>query len=180
MKSPFLPIFVAVATTALLGGCATPATRQGMALGAADLPNAASVANPTLKGTVAVAGVSGGKSTSPLWTSQVDDKGFREALEESLRLVGYLAPVGTNASHLVEVNLQELRQPLLGITFDVDSRVEYRVSGPDGQRLFPVNARGTATVSDAFFGVERLRIANERSIKENIRSFIRELSEKFR
>jgi len=164
--------FAVLLWVVLLSACATPATRQGMSLGAADI---AADRNPALQGKVAVTSVSGGKSTSPLWTSQVDDKGFREALEESLKVMGYLASKVEEATYRIEVQLQELRQPLLGMTFDVDSRVEYRVASRDGQKVFPVSARGTATVSDAFFGVERLRIANERSIKENIRAFIKEL-----
>ena len=173
-------LLLGLALVSLLAACATPATRQGMSLGAEDLFAETVTPNPKLKSAVAVASVSGGKSTNPVWTSQVDDKGFREALEESLRLVGYLAPDADGATHRVDVQLQELRQPLFGMTFDVDSRVEYRVATPSGQMLFPVNARGTAAVSDAFFGVERLRIANERSIKENIRAFIKQLSDESR
>jgi len=157
-----------------LAACATPATRQGMSLGAADI---ISNRNAALKGAVVVTDVKGGKSTSPLWTSQVDNKGFREALEESLGVMGYLATKAEDAAYRIEAELQELQQPIIGMTFDVDSRVEYRVDGGSGRRVFPVSARGSATVSDAFFGVERLRIANERSVKENIRLFIQQLTQ---
>lgn len=43
-------------------------------------------------------------------------------------------------------------------------------------RAFSATATGTATVSDAFAGVERLRFADERSIKENIRTFLEQPS----
>jgi hypothetical protein len=88
-----------------------------------------------------------------------------------------LATKAEDASYRIEAELHELRQPIIGMTFDVDSRVEYRVDGGPGRRVFPVTARGSAAVSDAFFGVERLRIANERSINENIRLFIQQLTQ---
>ena len=41
-----------------------------------------------------------------------------------------------------------------------------------------VSAVGTAGVGDAFIGVERLKIANERSVKENIKLFLTKFSAK--
>jgi hypothetical protein len=51
----------------------------------------------------------------------------------------------------------------------VESAVRYTIEG-EGQ-----SATGTATTSDAFVAIERLRIANERSVKENIKEFLRQL-----
>ncbi len=47
--------------------------------------------------------------------------------------------------------------------------MRYTIEG-EGQ-----SATGTATTSDAFVAIERLRIANERSVKENIKEFLRQL-----
>jgi len=68
------PLIVAL----YLVGCATPATQQAMTIGLADVP---AKLNPSLKNNFTVVGVSGGKETSPLWTSQVDNAGFKNALE---------------------------------------------------------------------------------------------------
>jgi hypothetical protein len=77
----------------------------------------------------------------------------------------------------VDANLQELNQPMFGFTFDVVSTVLYTVTGDGKQQQMPVTATGTASTSDAFVGMERLRIANERSIKENIKLFLQRLSD---
>ena len=66
------------------------------------------------------------------------------------------------------------------MTFDVVSNVEYKLTRNGQVRVFPVTATGTATVSDAFVAIERLRLANERSMKENIRIFLAQVSSKLR
>ena len=40
----------------------------------------------------------------------------------------------------------------------------------------PITVTGSATTSDALVAIERLRIANERSILENIKAFINEFA----
>jgi hypothetical protein len=65
---------------------------------------------------------------------------------------------------------------MFGLTFDVTSTVRYTVEGQGKRKIFPITAVGTATTSEAFAAVERLRIANEKSIKENIKKFLNELS----
>ncbi|HEY0823403.1 MAG TPA: hypothetical protein VGD76_06405 [Ramlibacter sp.] len=162
----------AVAALLNLAGCATPATPQGMTV----KPGALAPANPKLRGQVAVADVKGGKETNPLWTSQVDAAGFRKALTDSLAISGYLAPDGANAKYQVSADLLALEQPLFGLTFDVKSDVKYRVTGAGAPRTFDIKATGTAGTSDAFVALERLRIANERSVLENIKEFINRLA----
>ena len=161
-----------VAAVVNLAGCATPATSQAMTV----KPGATAAVNPKLKGNVAIAQVSGGKDTNPLWTSQVDNAGFRKALHDSLNIAGYLAADPAQAKYKVSADLQSLQQPLIGFTFDVKSQVEYKVAGPSGVTPYKVNATGTASPSDAFVGFERLRIANERSVMENIKNFIDQLA----
>lgn len=155
-----------------LGGCATSATSQAMTV----KPGTTAPVNPKLKGAVAVGDVAGGKDTNPMWTSQVDNAGFKKALQDSLAISGYLAPDASKARYSVSANLVSLEQPLFGLTFEVKSDVNYQVSGPGGAKAIPVKATGAAGVSDAFVGVERLRIANERSVLENIKSFIDQLA----
>lgn len=176
MRNNALRLVVAAAAAAALlhlGGCATPATSQAMTVkpGAATAP-----VNPKLKSAVAIADVRGGKDTNPLWTSQVDAAGFRKALTDSLAIAGYLAPEGTPARYRISADLKSLDQPLMGFTFDVKSNVRYEIVGTGAPRAFDVQATGTASTSDAFVGFERLRIANERSVMENIREFINRLS----
>lgn len=174
MKKTIRLLAAASAAAALLNlaGCATPATSQAMTV----KPGAVAAANPKLKGQVAVADVKGGKDTNPMWTSQVDAAGFRKALTDSLAVSGYLAPEGAIAKYKVSADLVSLDQPMFGLTYDVKSDVKYEVSGAAAPRSFVIKATGTAGTSDAFAGVERLRIANERSVMENIKEFINRLA----
>lgn len=157
----------------LLAGCATPASQQSMSVSMQDVPTSS---NEALKGQVAVRNVTGGKETNPLWTSQVDSQGFKGALDKSIAISGYKAIDSGKAKYIVDANLQDLNQPIFGFTFDVVSTVLYTVTGNGKQTQIPVTATGTASTSDAFIGIERLRIANERSIKENIKEFLQKLS----
>jgi hypothetical protein len=170
MKNMLLSIFAAV----ILTGCATPATQQAMSVSTQDVPT---TFNANLKGQVAVVNVTGGKETNPMWTSQVDAQSFKAALDKSIAIAGYKANDPNQAKFSVDANLQELNQPMFGFTFDVVSTVLYTVTGDGKQQQMPVTATGTASTSDAFVGMERLRIANERSIKENIKLFLQRLSD---
>ncbi len=168
------PIIAAVAAFLLIG-CATPASQQAMTVGATD-----GIAAPSekLKGQVFVRNVTGGKDTNPLWTSQVDSQSFKAAFEQSLAAIGYKSD-SASAKYKVDAELQDLNQPGFGLTFNVQSTVAYTVSTDVTSSKVPITAVGTATPSDAFLGVERLKIANERSVKENIKAFINRLTSQF-
>jgi hypothetical protein len=155
-----------------LAGCATPATSQAMTV----KPGAVASTNPRLKSAVVLADVKGGKETNPMWTSQVDAAGFGKALNDSLANAGYTAPHPAAAKYKVSAELLMLDQPLMGFTLDVKSHVRYQVTGGAAPRTFDITATGSASPSDAFIAVERLRMANERSVMENIREFMNRLA----
>jgi uncharacterized lipoprotein YajG len=171
-QASLLLLGLVMATTLNLSGCATPATSQAMTV----QPATTAPVNPILKGSIKLGEVTGGKDTNPMWTSQVDNASFKKALNDSLAISGYLASGPEKAKYEVTANLAELDQPLFGLTFDVRSNVSYQLSGEGTVRTYPVNVTGTATTSDAFIAIERLRIANERSVMENIKAFINELA----
>lgn len=167
------PLKVTVLLIALfhLGGCATGAKSQAMVV----QPQAGVSSSDKLLGTMRVVSVTGGKETNPMWASKVNNQEFREALEKSLNIAGYLAPHDKEPIYQIYANLKTLDQPIIGFTFDVVSTVDYRVVSPEGEKIIPVTATGTAGVSDAWAGIARLRIANERSISENIKEFLQRL-----
>ena len=71
---------------------------------------------------------------------------------------------------------------MMGFDLTVHTQVHYTLT--DTQTSKPVfdrevNADFTATVSDAFMAVERLRLANEGSIKKNIQTFLDQLIAEF-
>ena len=157
----------------VITGCATSASNTAMSISGVDVPVKLS---SELKGQVNIRNVTGGKDTNPLWKSQVDNQGFRSALEQSLSAVGYKSQNGATAKYQVDALLQGLDQPVMGLTFDVKSTVLYTVTADKTQKFFPVSAVGTATTSDAFIGSERMKIANERAMKENIKQFLQNIS----
>lgn len=165
--------FISMLAVAMLVGCATPASQQSMSVTTQDTPTAL---NANLKGKMAVGNVVGGEETNGMWMSKVDAKSFRAALDKSIAVAGYKSNDTTAAKYSVDADLQALDQPFGGFTMDVVSTVLYKITGDGKQIQFPVTATGTASTSDAFIGSERLRIANERSIKENIKQFLLKLS----
>jgi len=117
--------------------------------------------------------IDGGSSTSPLWTSQVSNEDFAEALRRSLRSHAMFGTEG-NAFRL-EATLVGLRQPLVGFNMEVTSTVRYRlVRLSDNVTVFDetVTRPYTAKFGDAFAGYVRLKLANEGSVRENIQTFL--------
>lgn len=167
LKKSLLPFLLLV----VLSGCASPAVQQSMIV----KPDAvATVVKADQKSKFTVEKVDGGKVTNPMWTSQVSREAFEGALKESLVVTGLAG--SSEAQYKIDADLQSLEQPLFGLTFDVISKVNYRVYKDGFEKFFPITATGTATVSDAFVAITRLKMANEKSIQENITEFIRQVS----
>ena len=113
-----------------------------------------------------------------MWTSQVSAEDFQKALEVSLQEAGYLSK--DNSAYSLTVNFEGLKQPFVGFNMTVTSSVNYDLKDLKKEKSIlneNINAKFTATVSDAFVGVKRLRMANEGSIKENIKQLIDKLSQ---
>jgi hypothetical protein len=167
----FLRITLVVAIVATLQGCATGANSGAMVVGSVERSTAVNV---ELKEKISVRYVGGGKETNPMLASQVDSIAFKNALSQSLRVAGYES--NSLAQYFVDAEIQALSQPMFGMTFDVTSTVRYTVEGNGKRKIFPITAVGSASPSEALLGVERMRLANEKSIKENIKLFLQELS----
>lgn len=157
----------------VLAACSQPARVSQMAVPNMLAPVVA--ANPELLGAMAVGDVSGGKATNPLWTSQVDNPQFKEALERSLEFNGLLASPGTSPRLVVSATLVELNQPFIGLDFTVTPKVVYRVVQSNGEAELlreELVTPYTADFSSSFIAVERLRLANEGAIRESIKRFL--------
>lgn len=164
-------LFVA-AVAALLGACAAPAEPGRMTVTAAVEQGGFP---PALRGAMCVGTVSGGETTNPLWTSQVGNPEFSQALRDSLSANGLLAASGCRFS--VDANLLGLSQPIAGLDMTVTAHVNYRV-GVGGQPPFlqeTVTTSFTATFSDSPVGVVRLQRANEGAIRNSILALLQRL-----
>lgn len=165
----------AIALAFALSACAAPARVDQMTV--ASPPAGAAVPDTALHSAVQVGDVTGGHDTNPLWKSEVGNSEFKGALEGSLKAEGVSAD--PRARYRLDANLVELDQPWIGLNLTVRSTVEYKLmeiatnSVAYDQR---VTAEYTATVGDAFVAVERLRLANEGSIRKNISDFLKALT----
>ncbi|HEX8469807.1 MAG TPA: hypothetical protein VF633_01730 [Brevundimonas sp.] len=164
-----LAIAGALASVMGLAACATPSNPGNMTLPAS--AGLTATAGDLGYHSVTKVDVSGGKETNPLWTAQVSSEAFKKALEDSLALAGYMGTDGPPMQ--VQANLVNLRQPFAGFDLSVTSEVRYTVTR-DGRSVFDetVSATGTASMGESFMAVERLRMANEKSIQENIKAFL--------
>jgi len=154
-----------------LGACASAARPDAMTV----LPSTVAAAKAGDVGyqAVKIVNVSGGTDTNPLLWSEVASGDFRLALENSLKATGYLGATDTDPLSLTAAML-ELKQPMVGLDMSVTSRVRYSVTDASGKLIFDdtIAATGTAKMGEAFVGTERLRLANEYAIRENIKAFI--------
>lgn len=167
---------LAIALVALSAtGCASPASISGMtALDAHPTAVPAELENSMQIGTVL-----GGESTNPMWTSEVGNADYKAALENSLHVARLLSDHG-DGQYVVDANLINVDQPVLGFDLTVTSTISYLVrKNASDEALFDdvVVASHTASVGDAFLGTERLRMANEGSIRKNIATFIQRVVE---
>jgi hypothetical protein len=160
-------------TLLALGACAEGA-RTGQMIITPQVSAEAAV-RPALKEAFWIGAIGGGGETNPMWMSNVSESEFSEALRLSLIAHQMLSPVAERAKYHLNANLRQLDRPIMGFDLTVTSTVDYEVrEAADGTARFrkTVVAPYTATVSDAFLAVKRLQLANEGSVKENIRRFL--------
>ena len=160
---------------AILAGCASPARVEGMV---AKEPLVETEISPALRESIRVTSVIGGEKTNPLWTSEISSEGFRLALEDSLRAAGLLSKLRSGGAYELEVTLKEVNQPMFGFDITVTTRARYTlVDSVSRQSVFgqEISASHTATTKDSWYGVDRLRLANEGAARKNIESFISQI-----
>lgn len=170
---PYL-VFLAAAST--LAGCAQPAQVMNMVPTLA--PNVMRGQPSPLTNKVVVAEVVGGKTTNPMWTSEVGDAEFRAALEQSLKSAGLLAPAGSQGTYALRAQLNEVKQPMVGLSMEVTAAVNYQLKSPGNAEILnkTLTTPYTAAFGDSLLGVTRLRLANEGAIRANIEALLKELA----
>ena len=113
-------IFFILLSLMSVASCASPATLEGMTVPAKPV----TAIPPQLNHSVKVGTVLGGESTNPLWTSDVGNREFREALEASLRNQNMLVSAGTGQKeYVVDATLIDVNQPLVGFSMSVDRAI---------------------------------------------------------
>lgn len=155
-------------------GCASGARTGAMTVAAS--PDTIIGDSSPLHSVIQVGTVTGGNETNPLWKSNVSNENFRAALEQSLALHAMKAP--DRGRYIVNAELVSLDRPFGGFDLTVTAKVHYTVvaTGSQAVKLDTVmETPYTANFSDAFMGVERLRLANEGAMHQNIDAIIKRL-----
>lgn len=161
-----------IAATALTAGCATASRPDDMV---ATPPTAVHRNSDS----VSVA-VSGGKETNPMWTSQISNDAFAQALRDSIQKSGLFGSVSdAGGNYKLNAFLGKVDQPLFGLSMTVKMEVSYTlVDTRSGKTVWQkdVASQYTAHPSDAFAAVKRLRLANEGAARANIQEAIADMS----
>lgn len=126
-----------------------------------------------LRENVSVGEITGGKETNPLWTSEVSNEDFAESLRQSFAAHAMLALA--DGDYRLDAQMLQLKQPFAGFNMTVTSTIQYtltNVTTGDVVLMEEIITPYTAKTSDAFLGVERLRLANEGAIRESIATLI--------
>lgn len=128
-----------------------------------------------LESNVGVQDVSGGTDTNPLWTSEISNDAFRQAVKNSLSSQGLLSEQG---NYDLAIQLIEVNQPIMGFDLTVTTHIRYVLRDKTTDKVVldeMIITPHTATMGDAFAAVKRLRLANEGSARKNIESLIEKL-----
>ncbi len=174
----FVGLGVAIATLSLLSGCASPARSDRMTVSNDFGQISRTAANQQLKGNIGVEAVTGGRDTNPMWRSKVSSDAFQRALEDSLRNAMLLNPAFSSSRYQLTADLLDLSQPLTGANLDVSASIRYSlIEKSTRKEVYAriIQTTHTAKWNDAFNFNDRLNIANEGAIRNNLQLMIEDL-----
>jgi hypothetical protein len=160
-----------------LNSCASPTRVEQMTITAQE----ATKHRPAtvLSNKILVNNVSGGENTNVFWTSEIGNTEFKKALEISLSTAKLLA-TGEEGKYSLNTKLLKVDQPKVGLDLTVTIAVQYKlVRLLDGKELFneTITSPYTATQSDSFLASDRLKLANEGAVRNNLTQLINSLYE---
>lgn len=165
---------VCAAMIVLLAACASPARMNAMIPERSEA-TLISETSPLAKA-VEISTVSGGEETNPMWTSEVGNPEFKEALKNALANHAMLSEGA--GRYKLAATMTSIDQPIFGASFTVTASVRYKlIEVNTGTSVFDqtITEPYTASFSDAFLAVERLRLANEGAMRVNIGTFLKTL-----
>jgi hypothetical protein len=170
---PRLALLVLCGCVVLLGGCATATTSTGM------VPTSYEVAR-THPQTVSV-NVTGGQETGSMGKPQISNATFQQALVESITKSQTFSRVveGASGDYVLTVVLFSMDQPTMGFDLTVKMEAGWTLKRADtGVTVWQEAIRSvyTATTSDAFAAVTRLRLATEGAARNNIAEGLSKIS----
>lgn len=166
-------LLVAATCAALLAACSSPANREGMTP-----PVATSKHHPY---SLSVQ-TGGGAETGALDSSNISDADLKAAIEHSISQSKLFATVlqGNAGDYELSVRVASLSKPLFGLTFTVEMEAGWSLVRRSDRSVAlrkSIRSTGTASTSDAFAAVTRLRLAVEAAARDNIDQGLRAIGE---
>jgi hypothetical protein len=167
-------LLLVCACVAALGGCATGASDQAM------VPMTTTVAKKHPQ-SVSVE-VTGGQETDAMSKPQVSNAAFAQALEQAITQSQAFSRVvkGSGQDYRLSVVIASLDQPSFGFSFTVKMEAGWTLKRVDtGATVWQeaIRSEHTASTSDAFAAVVRLRLATEGAARNNISQGLSRISQ---
>jgi len=114
----------------------------------------------------------GGSETSALGKSQISTEALQQALIAAIEKNKTFSSVvkGSGGDYRLAVTVVSVDQPSFGFSFTVKMEAAWSLKKADGTVVLQesIKSEGTAGATEAFAGVERLRLANEAAARANI------------
>jgi hypothetical protein len=163
--------FILLAILLAVSGCASGARPDAMT--ATMTPETMIDATSPLRNAVRIGTVTGGGATNPAWLSNVSAADFRTALQQSLAAHGMQATgLGRYA---IDVDLLSIDRPIFAFDMPVSATILYTITSSGARIEETVITPYMVKFSDAPLGPERLRLAVEGAVRENIDALIKRL-----
>src|SRR5262245_40387955 len=131
---------------------------------------------PAYRNAITVGSVSVGQDSPMPWRSNVSPAEIQETLVRTLQLAGLGVPQG--GRFRLDVVLVSLQRPYAGFAMTVPAQIAYRLTEvATGTVVYNsvLTTLGNASLDDAITNEMRLRIADERAVRANLRALVGEL-----
>jgi hypothetical protein len=170
-----LRLLLATAALLALAACARPPMYEARPPDLAGIDLARGPA-PSYRNAITVGSVSVGEDSQTPWRSNVSPAEIQETLVRTLAKAGLGTPQG--GRYRLDVVLLSLQRPFAGFAMTVPAQIAYRLTDvATGTVVYNsvLTTLGTATLDDAITNEMRLRIADERAVRANLRALVEEL-----
>jgi hypothetical protein len=132
---------------------------------------------PSYRDAITAAPIGVGRDAGTPWTSRFGSAQVQEVLAQTLMA----ARLGRaqNGRFRLDATLLTLERPYAGFGMTVTATIAYRLTDmATGTVVYdkPLTTLGTATLDDAVTNENRLRIADERAVRANLRRLVEELT----
>ncbi|RJX33992.1 MAG: hypothetical protein C4516_00740 [Oxalobacter sp.] len=169
-----LLLALTMAIAVLLSACSTPASHTDM------VPQEMSIGKQHPKSVKVL--TSGGSETGAMDSSNIADADLKMAIEDAIVKSKLFKTVvkGTGGDYELAVRIVSLNKPTFGLTFTVELETAWTLTRKSDNAVImrkAVQSSGTATVNDAFVAITRLRLAVEKSARENISKGLKSIGE---